>query len=160
MCAQGIIHRNIIDVLFPVCKEGGQRKLLESLRSTVFEAAAVLMPVPPGAAPEREGVVKRAPSPPQLQPSQPPQMGKHSGSNCVPPTGTVEKPHCVNFGCVGLQKIRQQRSTQPTLRLSFQGLLREVTQDFKTGLHFQGTAVSIRCQARQHGESLLPQDIL
>ena len=61
----------------------------------------------------------------------------------MPSTGGVKKPHCYKPGTVALREIRKyQKSTELLMRkLPFQRLVREVAQDFKTDLRFQGSAV-------------------
>ncbi|KAF9588157.1 hypothetical protein IFM89_007846 [Coptis chinensis] len=58
--------------------------------------------------------------------------------------GGVKKPHHVRPGNVALQEIRKyQKSTELLIRkLPFQHLVREITQDFKTDLSFQSSAVA------------------
>jgi len=61
----------------------------------------------------------------------------------APATGGVKKPHRWRPGTVALRQIRKyQKSTELLIRkLPFQRLVREVSQDFKTDLRFQGSAV-------------------
>ena len=58
-------------------------------------------------------------------------------------TGGVKKPHHYRPGTVALWEIcKYQRSTDLLCRrLSVACLIREITQDFKVGLHFQATAL-------------------
>ena len=58
-------------------------------------------------------------------------------------TGGVKKPHQYRPGTVTLHEIRRyQKSTELLIRkLPFQRLVREIAQDFKTGLRFQSSAV-------------------
>ena len=58
-------------------------------------------------------------------------------------TGGVKKPHRYRPGTVALREIRRyQKSTELLIRkLPFQRLVREIAQDFKTDLRFQGTAI-------------------
>jgi histone H3 len=60
-----------------------------------------------------------------------------------PPTNKTKKPHRYRPGTVALREIRKyQKSTELLIRkLPFQRLVREIAQDFKTDLRFQGTAV-------------------
>ena len=55
----------------------------------------------------------------------------------------VKKPHRYRPGTVALREIRRyQKSTDLLIRkLPFQRLVREIAQDFKTDLRFQGSAV-------------------
>ena len=57
--------------------------------------------------------------------------------------GGVKKPHRYRPGTVALREIRRyQKSTELLIRaLPFQRLVREVAQDFKKDLQFQGSAV-------------------
>ena len=57
--------------------------------------------------------------------------------------GGVKKPHRYRPGTVALREIRKyQKSTELLIRkLPFQRLVREIAQDFKTDLRFQGTAI-------------------
>ncbi len=57
--------------------------------------------------------------------------------------GGMRKPHRYRPGTVALREIRRyQKSTDLLLRkLPFQRLVREIAQDFKNDLRFQGTAV-------------------
>ena len=58
-------------------------------------------------------------------------------------TGGVKKPHHYKPGTMALQEIQKyQRSTELLCRrLSVARLIREITQDFKVGLHFQAFAL-------------------
>ena len=57
--------------------------------------------------------------------------------------GGVKKPHRFRPGTVALREIRRyQKSTELLIRkLPFQRLVREIAQEFKTDLRFQGSAV-------------------
>jgi histone H3 len=61
----------------------------------------------------------------------------------APATGGVKKPHRYRPGTVALREIRRyQKSTDLLIRkLPFQRLVREIAQDFKSDLRFQGSAV-------------------
>ena len=61
----------------------------------------------------------------------------------APATGGVKKPHRYRPGTVALREIRRyQKSTELLIRkLPFQRLVREIAQEFKTDLRFQGDAV-------------------
>ncbi|TKC33959.1 hypothetical protein EI555_011268 [Monodon monoceros] len=61
----------------------------------------------------------------------------------APATGGVKKPHRYRPGTVALREIRRyQKSTELLIRkLPFQCLVREVSQDFKTDMHFQSLAL-------------------
>lgn len=55
----------------------------------------------------------------------------------------VKKPHRYRPGTIALREIRKyQKSTELLIRkLPFQRLVREIAQDFKVDLRFQGTAM-------------------
>lgn len=57
--------------------------------------------------------------------------------------GDVKKPHRYRPGTVALREIRRyQKSTELLIRkLPFQRLVREIAQDYKADLRFQGSAV-------------------
>lgn len=57
--------------------------------------------------------------------------------------GHVKKPHRYRPGTVALREIRKfQKSTDLLIRRApFQRLVREIAQDFKNDLRFQGTAI-------------------
>ncbi len=59
------------------------------------------------------------------------------------PVGGVKKPHRYRPGTVALREIRRyQKSTDLLIRkLPFQRLVREIAQDFKNDLRFQGSAI-------------------
>ncbi|KAK0468371.1 histone-like type 2 [Desarmillaria tabescens] len=59
------------------------------------------------------------------------------------PTGGVKKPHRYRPGTVALREIRKyQKSTDLLIRkLPFQRLVREISQDYKTDLRFQSSAI-------------------
>ena len=61
----------------------------------------------------------------------------------APATGGVKKPHRYRPGTVALREIRKlQKSTNLLIRkLPFQRLVKEIAQDFKSDLRFQGSAV-------------------
>ena len=58
-------------------------------------------------------------------------------------TGGVKKPHRYRPGTVALREIRRdQKSTDLLIRkLPFQRICREIAQDFKKDLRFQGSSV-------------------
>ena len=58
-------------------------------------------------------------------------------------TGGVKKPHRYRPGTVALREIRRyQKSTELLIRkLPFQRLVREISQEYKTDLRFQSSAV-------------------
>ena len=63
--------------------------------------------------------------------------------NAPTAAGSVKKPHRYRPGTVALREIRRyQKSTELLIRkLPFQRLVREIAQEFKTDLRFQGSAV-------------------
>ena len=71
------------------------------------------------------------------------QMATKVARRSAPATGGVKKPHRYRPGTVALREIRRyQKSTDLLIRkLPFQRLVREVAQDYKTDLRFQGSAV-------------------
>ena len=66
-----------------------------------------------------------------------------NAAQSAPATGGVKKPHRYRPGTVALREIRRyQKSTELLIRkLPFQRLVREIAQEFKTDLRFQGSAV-------------------
>ena len=96
-------------------------------------------PVPP----------QRAQPPPPPPPPPPPrraprkQLATKAARKSAPATGGVKKPHRYRPGTVALREIRRyQKSTELLIRkLPFQRLVREIAQEFKTDLRFQGSAV-------------------
>nr|XP_014332608.1 PREDICTED: uncharacterized protein LOC102284960 [Bos mutus] len=71
------------------------------------------------------------------------QLATKAARKSAPATGGVKKPHRYRPGTVALREIRRyQKSTELLIRkLPFQRLVREIAQDFKTGLRFQSSAV-------------------
>jgi histone H3 len=77
---------------------------------------------------------------------------------------SVKKPHRYRPGTVALREIRRyQKSTDLLIRkLPFQRLVREIAQDFKNDLRFQGSAILALQEAAEsylvglfEGQSLL-----
>ncbi|KAJ7856982.1 histone-fold-containing protein [Mycena olivaceomarginata] len=66
-------------------------------------------------------------------------------------TGAVKKPHRFRPGTVALRQIRKyQKSTELLIRkLPFQRLVREISQDFKTDLRFQSSALQALQEAAE-----------
>jgi len=64
-------------------------------------------------------------------------------NNTPSPNPDRNRPHRYRPGTVALREIRRyQKSTELLIRkLPFQRLVREIAQDFKTDLRFQGAAV-------------------
>jgi len=74
------------------------------------------------------------------------QLASKAARKSAPPvkaTGSVKRPHRYRPGTVALREIRKyQKSTELLIRkLPFQRLIREIAQDFKTDLRFQGSGV-------------------
>ena len=71
------------------------------------------------------------------------QLATKAARKSAPATGGVKKPHRYRPGTVALREIRRyQKSTELLVRkLPFQRLVREIAQEFKTDLRFQGSAV-------------------
>jgi histone H3 len=71
------------------------------------------------------------------------QLATKAARKTAPATGGVKKPHRYRPGTVALREIRKyQKSTELLIRkLPFQRLVREIAQEFKTDLRFQGSAV-------------------
>jgi len=71
------------------------------------------------------------------------QLATKAARKAAPATGGVKKPHRFRPGTVALREIRKyQKSTDLLIRkLPFQRLVREIAQDFKSDLRFQGTAL-------------------
>ena len=69
--------------------------------------------------------------------------GKGKAPRKAPATGGVKKPHRYRPGTVALREIRRyQKSTELLIRkLPFSRLVREIAQDIKTDLRFQGSAI-------------------
>ena len=105
--------------------------------------------------PRTQPLTRASPSP--LRPSPPPapllpslprraprkQLATKAARKSAPATGGVKKPHRYRPGTVALREIRRyQKSTELLIRkLPFQRLVREIAQEFKTDLRFQGSAV-------------------
>ncbi|KAI4976445.1 hypothetical protein ZWY2020_050052 [Hordeum vulgare] len=70
------------------------------------------------------------------------QLATKAARKSAPTTGGVKKPHRYRPGTVALREIRKyQKSTGCSSASSFQRLVREIAQDFKTDLRFQSHAV-------------------
>jgi|EP01122_Echinamoeba_exundans_P001047 histone H3 len=69
----------------------------------------------------------------------------------APSGGGIKKPHRFRPGTVALREIRKfQKSTELLIRkLPFQRLVREIAQDFKTDLRFQGSAIAALQEAAE-----------
>ena len=70
-------------------------------------------------------------------------LATKSARKSQPATGGIKKPHRYRPGTVALREIRRyQKSTELLIRkLPFQRLVREITQDYKTDIRFQGSAL-------------------
>ena len=71
------------------------------------------------------------------------QLATKAARKTAPATGGVKKPHRYHPGTVALREIRRyQKSTDLLIRkLPFQRFVREIAQDFKSDLRFQGSSV-------------------
>jgi histone H3 len=71
------------------------------------------------------------------------QLATKAARKSAPAAGGVKKPHRYRPGTVALREIRRyQKSTELLIRkLPFQRLVREIAQEYKTDLRFQGSAV-------------------
>ena len=71
------------------------------------------------------------------------QLATKGARKSAPVAGGVKKPHRYRPGTVALREIRRyQKSTDLLIRkLPFQRLVREIAQDFKSELRFQGSAL-------------------
>jgi histone H3 len=70
-------------------------------------------------------------------------MATKAARKAAKSSGGVKKPHRYRPGTVALREIRRyQKSTDLLIRkLPFQRLVREIAQDFKGDVRFQGSAV-------------------
>lgn len=76
------------------------------------------------------------------------QLATKAARKTAPPTvnggtGGVKRPHRYRPGTVALREIRRyQKSTELLIRkLPFQRIVREIAQDYKSDLRFQGSAI-------------------
>ena len=71
------------------------------------------------------------------------QLASKTAGKSVPANGGIQKKRRYRPGTVALREIRRyQKSTDLLIRkLPFQRLVREIAQDFKSDLRFQGSAV-------------------
>ena len=76
---------------------------------------------------------------------------KAARKSVVGAAGGVKKPHRYRPGTVALREIRRyQKSTELLIRkLPFQRLVREVAQDFKVDLQFQGSSIQAAQEASE-----------
>ncbi|XP_062537842.1 histone H3-like [Armigeres subalbatus] len=78
------------------------------------------------------------------------QLATEAARKSAPPTRGMKKPHRYRPRTVALREIcRYQKSTELLIRKSFQHLVREIAQDFKTNLRFQNSAVMARQEASE-----------
>lgn len=72
------------------------------------------------------------------------QLATKAARKTAPGTGGVKKPHRYRPGTVALREIRKyQKSTELLIRrVPFQRLVREIAQEFKNELRFQGSALA------------------
>jgi len=70
-------------------------------------------------------------------------LKKLAAKKSAPSKEGVKKPHRYRPGTVALREVRKyQKSTDLLIRkLPFQRLVREIAQDFKSDLRFQGSAI-------------------
>jgi histone H3 len=70
-------------------------------------------------------------------------LSQKAARKSAPCCGVVKKIHRYRPGTVALREIRKyQKSTELLLRkMPFQRLVREIAQDFRSDLRFQGTAI-------------------
>lgn len=71
------------------------------------------------------------------------QMATKAARKSAPATGGVKRPRRYRPGTVALREIRRYQKTTDLLirKLPFQRLVREIAQDFKYDLRFQGAAI-------------------
>ena len=69
--------------------------------------------------------------------------GRYAAQRAANFNGGIKKPHRYRPGTVALREIRRyQKSTDLLIRkIPFQRLVREIAQDFRTDLRFQGSAI-------------------
>jgi len=122
---------------------GARRRSSRAAPETRREARSFVFARAPGRAPRR-----RSPPPLHrffLSPRRAPrkQLATKAARKSAPATGGVKKPHRYRPGTVALREIRRyQKSTELLIRkLPFQRLVREIAQEFKSDLRFQGSAV-------------------
>jgi len=79
------------------------------------------------------------------------QLATKAARKSTPTEEGVKKPHRFRPGTKALREIRQyQKSTDLLIRkLPFQRLVREIAQDFKNDLRFQGSAVQALQEAAE-----------
>ncbi|XP_008568036.1 PREDICTED: histone H3.3C-like [Galeopterus variegatus] len=79
------------------------------------------------------------------------QLATKATHKSAPSTGRVKKPHCYRPGTVALREIRcYQKSTEFLIhKHPFQHMVQEVSQDFKTDLHFQSAAIGALQEASE-----------
>jgi histone H3 len=108
--------------------ETRRRSFASSLRTRPRASATLPVRLPP------LSLLRRAPRK---------QLATKAARKSAPATGGVKKPHRYRPGTVALREIRRyQKSTELLIRkLPFQRLVREIAQEFKTDLRFQGSAV-------------------
>ena len=86
--------------------------------------------------------------------------GKRAPRKSAPATGGVTKPHRFRPGTVALWEIRRyQKSTELLCRkLPVSRLIREITQDYKTDLRFQASAIAALHEAMEDYQVKLFED--
>jgi len=71
------------------------------------------------------------------------QLATKAARKSAPATGGVKKPHRYRPGTVALREIRRFQKSEDLLirKLPFARLVREIAQDFKNDMRFQGSAI-------------------
>jgi histone H3 len=79
------------------------------------------------------------------------QLATKAARKSAPATGGVKKPYRYRPGTVALRQIRRYQKSCDVLipKLSFQRLVREVAQGFKSDLRFQSTAIAALQEASE-----------
>uniref|UniRef100_A0A5F9D717 Core Histone H2A/H2B/H3 domain-containing protein n=1 Tax=Oryctolagus cuniculus TaxID=9986 RepID=A0A5F9D717_RABIT len=90
------------------------------------------------------------------------QLATKAACNSAPSTGGVKKPHHYRPGTLALREIRRyQKSTELLIhKLSFQRLVQEIAQDFKTDLRLSGLFEDTNlCAIHAKRVTIMPKDI-
>ena len=129
---------------------GLQAALIWGVRAAPWLRTPSQPPRAPAPRPPPQRLPRSRPRPPSPPPPLPSplraprkQLATKAARKSAPATGGVKKPHRYRPGTVALREIRRyQKSTELLIRkLPFQRLVREIAQEFKTDLRFQGSAV-------------------
>ena len=88
------------------------------------------------------------------------QLATKAARKSAPATGGVKMPHRFRPGTVALREIRRyQKSTDLLVRkLPFQRLVREISEDFKSDLRYQSTALLALQEAAEAYTVMLFED--